>query len=153
MDVPITGSSGTSIAYTLKIYSDASGNHNSDVGSLSTQSPINSAIATTLQHNASGNSINLSSSTTYHVVLEITAAPSSTAKYERTNTNSEDSGGNTVWSLADTSRWKNWNTGSCRHPDQSVDIDRQHQYVHRARQHHAFGQHGALCGHIERVSR
>ena len=111
VDFRMLGGSGTAPSYTVSVHEDSSSSPGDSVDELTNPDswPSTAGLA---QHDAPSGGINLAANTTYWLVFDVTANPSSsTSQFVRYRTNSdfEDSGLWVGWSIGNGNRWRNWN--------------------------------------------
>ncbi len=112
VDIPFKSVRPAQVAFSVEIWSSSGGNPGASLGTLTldgTLSAGNNSFA------ASGGGIALAANTTYFLVIDVTDTDSGT-HLAVTGLNAEDPGGAAGWSIADESRYRNWNSaGSWSH--------------------------------------
>ena len=88
----------TGPTYEVSIRSDSSGDPGTSEGMLANPATLAQGVST---FTASGPGIKLDSSTTYFVLMDVSAAGNQGVKVQRTATNAEDSGAAAGWSIGD----------------------------------------------------
>ena len=83
------------------IWSDSSGSPNSKIATLTDPTATGAGVKT---FTASGNGVDLTASTTYHIVIDVTGAAS--FQVQNTASSSEDTGGASGWSIANDSHYR-----------------------------------------------
>ena len=103
------GARDNASSWDMKVCNDSSGSPGSTCTTLTKPGTLTTEVNT---FTAPGTGMDLAASTTYHVVMDITAAISGQV-IDNTTSDNEDSGGATGWSIADSSRYRGWSsTGS-----------------------------------------
>ena len=99
---------GTLPTYAVTIRANSNGAPGGILGTLSKPSSLNTGLST---FTASGNGIDLAANTTYWLMIDVTADNSANTNLgiQRTDTNAEDSGGATGWSIGNTYKLRQYN--------------------------------------------
>ena len=106
VDIRFGTVAGTRPGYSVEIWSDSSGAPGSLVATLNNVASFTNGIN---QFNAPGTGIDLDASTTYHVFWNVTTTGNAgSVVIKNTASDDEDSGAAAGWSIADTSRFRNF---------------------------------------------
>ena len=100
---------GTKPTYTVSIRADSNGEPGTTaLGTLTHPASLSNGVN---MFTAPGDGIALAAGTTYWVLTDTTTGQSNTSlRMALTDSNNEDSGAATGWSIADGGRWRTWNT-------------------------------------------
>ena len=111
VDVVGHNTGATPPTYSVSIHSDSSGSPGTSVGTLTNPTSLPTTDQT-LTYSAPAGGIALSANTTYFVVIDVSSGTTST-RFTATDSDSEDSGSESGWGIADNILWRlNHTTGS-----------------------------------------
>ena len=122
VDVQFSALSDTGLAAKLAVSIHESNNSNrpgTKVGDLTDPAFPTTSSDRTYRFAASGSGLALAANTTYFIVLDVGAAPSGNNRLRTTSSNSEDSGGASGWSIANSSLFRSrtattWGTAASK---------------------------------------